>query len=123
MLYWFMGVSTTHAYPATILPQHEGAIIKSEYEDKAVNESNKTYPGHPNIIATHARIVHPFPYPSLLNMAGANKGKPKPASDRKHDVAASAIYNNKSVLEMCYQEKIIDSVAPEAACNVKESMI
>ena len=33
MLYWFMGISTTHAYFATILPQHDGAIIKSEYED------------------------------------------------------------------------------------------
>ena len=45
----------------------------------------------------HARIVHPFPYPSFLNMAGANRGKPKPASDRKHDVAASAIYIKKCV--------------------------
>ena len=51
-----------------------------------------TYAGHPNIIARHARTVIPFPYPSLLNMAGANRGKPKPASDRRHDVAASAIY-------------------------------
>ena len=43
------------------------------------------------MIARHARIVHPFPYPRLLNMAGANRGKPKAASDRRHDVAASAI--------------------------------
>ena len=50
----------------------------------------KTYAGHPNIIAKHARIVLPFPYPSLLNMAGANKGNPNPANDLKHDVAASA---------------------------------
>ena len=28
-------------------------------------------------------------------MAGAKRGKPKPASDRRHDVAASAIYNQK----------------------------
>ena len=51
----------------------------------------ETYAGHPNIIARQARIVAPFPYPSLLNMAGANRGKPKPAIDRRHDVAASAI--------------------------------
>ena len=50
----------------------------------------ETYAGHPNIIARHARIVFPFPYPSLLYMAGANRGKPKPASDRRHEVAASA---------------------------------
>ena len=50
-----------------------------------------TYAGQPNTIARHARIVLPFPYPSLANMAGANRGKPKPASDRRHEAAASAI--------------------------------
>ena len=32
-------------------------------------------------------------------MAGANRGKPKPASDRRHEVAASAIIYNNNKLE------------------------
>jgi hypothetical protein len=39
----------------------------------------------------HARIIFPLPYPSFLYIAGANRGKVKPASDRRHAVAASAI--------------------------------
>lgn len=50
-----------------------------------------TYAGHPNAIAMHARTVVPFPYPSLWNMFGPNRGKPKPATDRRNDAAASAI--------------------------------
>ena len=56
----------------------------------SINET--THAGHPNAIARHARTVHPIPYPSLSNMAGANRGKPNPAIDRRHVVAASAIY-------------------------------
>ena len=60
-------------------------------------------------------------------MTGANRGKPKPASDRKHDVAASAIKNKKykcvGNMLLKREKKIGSSVAPEAACNVKASMI
>ena len=77
-----------------------------------------TYEGHPNIIAKHARTVHPFPYPSLLNMAGANSGNPKPANDRKHETAASAIKVKRIRNEVTEN---IDFV-PEAACNVKASI-
>ena len=81
----------------------------------------ETYAGHPNIIARHARIVAPFPYPSLLNMAGANRGKPKPAIDRRHDVAASAMI--KIMCNWNVQRNYMEnSVVPEAACNVKASI-
>jgi hypothetical protein len=43
-------------------------------------------------IATTARIVLPFPNPSVAYIAGANKGNPKPASDRRQETAASAEY-------------------------------
>jgi hypothetical protein len=43
-------------------------------------------------IATTAKIVSPFPNPSALYIAGANKGNPKPASDRKKEAAARAEY-------------------------------
>ena len=47
MLYWFMSVFTTHAYPVTILPQHEGPIFLkiNEYEEKVkilVDEMERT---------------------------------------------------------------------------------
>ena len=54
-------------------------------------------------------------------MAGANRGKPKPASDRRHDVAASAIIYNNNKLECVIKIKIYGNV-PEAACKVKASM-
>ena len=78
-----------------------------------------TYEGHPNIIAKHARTVHPFPYPSLLNMAGANSGNPKPANDRKHETAASAIIVKRIRNEVTENIYIF---VPEAACNVKASI-
>ena len=65
---------------------------KMSMEDNSWMDKKGTYAGHPSTIATHARIVLPIPYPSLLNIAGAKRGKPKPASDRKHETAASAIY-------------------------------
>lgn len=52
-----------------------------------------TYAGQPITIATTARIVSPFPNPSALYIAGANRGNPKPASDRRHATAASAEHN------------------------------
>ena len=70
------------------------------------SNSRWTYAGHPNIIAMHERTVHPFPYPSLLNMAGANRGNPKPASDRRHAVAASAI-NWKCYIKRKILRKIV----------------
>lgn len=33
-------------------------------------------------IAQAAKMVHPTPYPSALNMYGAKSGKPKPQSER-----------------------------------------
>ena len=49
-----------------------------------------TYAGHPTTIAKIAKTVSPFPYPRALYIAGANSGKPNPASERKHETAASA---------------------------------
>lgn len=43
--------------------------------------------GHPIATANAAKTVHPTPYPRRSNMAGANRGNPKPASER---VAAEA---------------------------------
>lgn len=48
-------------------------------------------------IATTARIVLPFPNPSVVYIAGANKGNPKPASDRKQEAAASAEFERFGV--------------------------
>ena len=50
-------------------------------------------------IDTHANTVHPFPYPSASNIAGANRGKPKPAKDRRHDTAASAVRKEGGIRE------------------------
>lgn len=52
----------------------------------------KTYAGHPMTNAATAKIVSPFPNPSALYIAGANKGNPKPAIDRKKEAAARAEY-------------------------------
>lgn len=51
---------------------------------------NHTHAGQPRTIATTAKIVLPFPYPSLLNISGANSGKPNPAALLKNDTAAIA---------------------------------
>jgi hypothetical protein len=53
-------------------------------------QGRKTYAGQPKTIAATARIVSPFPNPSVLYIAGANKGNPKPASDLKKATAAIA---------------------------------
>ena len=50
-----------------------------------------THAGHPITIDAPANTLHPFPYPSAPNIAGANRGNPKPAKDRRHDTAASAV--------------------------------
>lgn len=50
---------------------------------------NKKGAGHPRTMATTARIVSPFPYPSLLYMDGAKRGNPNPARERRHETAAS----------------------------------
>lgn len=52
----------------------------------------KTYAGQPTTIATTAKIVSPFPNLSALYISGANKGNPKPASDRKKEMVARAKY-------------------------------
>ena len=49
-----------------------------------------TYEGTPTAMAKHARIVSPLPYPSALYIAGANSGKPNPASERRKVAAARA---------------------------------
>jgi hypothetical protein len=54
-------------------------------------------------IATTARIVLPFPNPSVVYIAGANKGNPKPASDRKQEAAASAEYERFDMDQKCKQ--------------------
>jgi hypothetical protein len=45
--------------------------------------------GQPNTIAKPASREDPPPYPRAVYMAGANNGKPKPASERKHETAAN----------------------------------
>lgn len=60
----------------------------------------QTYAGQPITMATTARIVSPFPYPSALYIAGANRGNPKPAIDRRHAAAARAEYKYK-MLSRC----------------------
>jgi hypothetical protein len=94
MFLWFMSIFTAHSYPATILPQQNGAKKKEGGSELGVTlklGGGTTYAGHPNMIARLARTVFPFPYPSLSYIAGANRGNPKPASDRRHEVAASAV--------------------------------
>ena len=51
-----------------------------------------TYAGHPMASARAANIVSALPYPRALYMAGAKRGKPKPARLRKQDTAAMAGY-------------------------------
>lgn len=53
--------------------------------------SKRTHAGHPRPMARHARMVSPFPYPSFAYIAGANRGKPKPARERRNETAARAI--------------------------------
>lgn len=54
------------------------------------NEGTGTYAGQPMTIATIARIVSPLPKPRAEYIAGANRGNPKPANDRRNETAANA---------------------------------
>lgn len=49
-----------------------------------------THAGHPTTIATQARMVFPFPYPSAAYIAGAKSGNPKPHIERRKATAARA---------------------------------
>ena len=49
-----------------------------------------THAGHPMTTAAENNTVFPFPYPRDLYMAGANRGKPNPASDLSVPTAARA---------------------------------
>jgi hypothetical protein len=82
-------MSTAIPYLLPIVPKYPGsaAILKG---DNSRNKKMKTYAGHPMTNATTAKIVSPFPNPSALYIAGANKGNPKPAIDRKKEAAARA---------------------------------
>lgn len=55
-----------------------------------VGTNKMTHAGHPSPMERQAKIVFPRPYPSLWNIAGANSGKPKPASERRKETAARA---------------------------------
>ena len=71
----------------------------------------ETHAGQPITNATTARRVSPPPNPSALYIAGANKGNPKPASDRRQETAASARPKRREIGAMETQERMI----PEAA--------
>ena len=49
-----------------------------------------TYAGHPMKMARAPRIESAFPRPSALYMVGANKGNPKPQTDRRNMTVAKA---------------------------------
>lgn len=75
--------------------------------------------------ANAARMVFPFPYPSALYIAGANSGKPKPASERRHDTAANANHTaqtKKRVSRVHMACNRRGRGVPEAECRVKASM-
>ena len=59
--------------------------------EKRTEDRNKTHAGHPNPIARHARTVSPYSYPNLAYIADAKSRNPNPATERRHETAASAI--------------------------------
>ena len=79
-----------------------------------------TYAGHPSVIDTTANTVHPFPCPSAPNIAGANRGNPKPARVRRQNTTASAVKQNGKDESGTLDAK--DPNEPEAACSVKTSI-
>lgn len=50
----------------------------------------KTHTGHPIATATAANFVSPRPNPSAAYIRGAKSEKPKPATERRKEIAARA---------------------------------
>ena len=82
-------ISTAVPYLLSIMPEYEGPA-GTICEIRKGGCRVQTYAGQPMMIAMTARRVSPFPNPSALYIAGANRGNTKPAIDRRQVAAASA---------------------------------
>ncbi len=77
-----------------------------------------THEGHPMTMASTAKIVSPFPYPSFAYIAGANNGNPNAKTERMNVTAANAGITPR-VSPSTHVRKRVPS--PEAANSVNVS--
>ena len=85
------GITTRIPCPFSKVPENPRSENVGKFSQGHHPRKRHTHAGHPITMAITASTVSPFPNPSAEYIAGANRGNPHPANERRQATAAIAV--------------------------------